>query len=109
MGGRDLVSYILKYLISVNKKWFDKECRLKRHSVRKLANQKHRDPLNNDIRNEYHFALKLYNVKTKRKKELFHEKKLEQLERVSENDPNSFWKALKNMSDELQPGEPAAG
>ncbi|CAB4019870.1 Hypothetical predicted protein [Paramuricea clavata] len=42
-----------------NKKWFDKECRLKRHSVRKLANQKHRDPLNNDIRNEYHFALKI--------------------------------------------------
>jgi hypothetical protein len=41
-----------------NKKWFDKKCRLKRHSVRKLANQKPRGPLNNDIRNEYHLALK---------------------------------------------------
>ena len=28
-------------------------------------------------------------------------KKLEELERVSENDPNSFWKLLKNMSDDL--------
>ena len=29
-----------------NKKWFDKECRLKRHEFRKLANKKLRDPLN---------------------------------------------------------------
>ena len=29
-----------------NKKWFDKECRLKRHELRKLANKKHRDPFN---------------------------------------------------------------
>ena len=27
-----------------NKKWFDKECRLKRHELRKLANKKHQDP-----------------------------------------------------------------
>ena len=25
----------------MNKKWFDKECRFKRHELRKLANQKH--------------------------------------------------------------------
>ncbi len=31
-----------------NKKWFDKECRIKRHQLRKLANQKHKDPSNND-------------------------------------------------------------
>ena len=51
-----------------NKKWFDKECRLKRHSVRKLANQKHRDPLNNEIRNEYHNALRIYKDTLKHKK-----------------------------------------
>ena len=27
-----------------NKKWFDKECRLKRHELRKLANKKHQRP-----------------------------------------------------------------
>ena len=27
-----------------NKKWFDEECRLKRHELRKLANKKHQDP-----------------------------------------------------------------
>ena len=31
--------------ISSNKKWFDKECRYKIHELRKLSNQKHRDPL----------------------------------------------------------------
>ena len=35
---------------TVTKKWFDKECRLKRHDVRKLANAKHQDPTNIDIR-----------------------------------------------------------
>jgi hypothetical protein len=85
-----------------NKKWFDKECRLQRHSVRRLANQKHRDPLNyTEIRGKYHATLKIYKNTLKCKKEHFHEKKLEELERVSENDPNSFWKLLKNMSDDF--------
>jgi hypothetical protein len=58
-----------------NKKWFDKECRLQRHSVRRLANQKHRDPLNTEIRDKYHATLKIYKNTLKRNKELFHEKK----------------------------------
>ena len=37
-----------------NKKRFDKECRLKRHELRKLANKKHQDPLNTIIREQYH-------------------------------------------------------
>ena len=32
-----------------NKKWFDHECRIKRHELRKLSNQKHRDPLNPEL------------------------------------------------------------
>ena len=38
--------------ISSNKKWFDKECCYKRHELRKLSNQKHRDPLNSTLREE---------------------------------------------------------
>ena len=38
----------------INKKWFDKDCRLKRHQVRKLANLKRKDPLNESIRYEFH-------------------------------------------------------
>ena len=36
-----------------NNKWFDKECRLKRHELRKLANKKHQDSLNTIIREQY--------------------------------------------------------
>ena len=43
-----------------NKKWFDKECRLKRHELRKLANKKHLDPLNTTIREQYHDTLAQY-------------------------------------------------
>ena len=43
-----------------NKKWFDKECRLKRHELRKVANSKHQDPLNTIIREQYHDTLAQY-------------------------------------------------
>ena len=38
---------------NLKKKWFDKECRLKRHKLRKLSNEKHRDPLNTTAREKY--------------------------------------------------------
>jgi hypothetical protein len=88
--------------MSVIKNGSIKNVGLQRHSSRKLANQKHCDPLNTEIRDKYHITLKIYKNTLKHKKELFHEKKQEELERVSENDPNSFWKLLKNMSDDFE-------
>lgn len=44
--------------LSSNKKWFDKECRLKRHELRKLANKEHRNLLNPIIREQYHDTLR---------------------------------------------------
>ena len=52
----------------MNKTWFDKECRFKRHELCKLANQKHRDPTNLAIREAYHNALKSYKETLKRKR-----------------------------------------
>ena len=40
-----------------NKKCFGKECRLKRHELRKLASKKHQDPLNTIIREQYRDTL----------------------------------------------------
>ena len=42
----------------LNKKWFHKESRFKWHESRKLANKKHRDPMNTTIREQYHDTLK---------------------------------------------------
>ena len=43
-----------------DKKWFDKDCKMKRSTLRKLSNQKHRDPLNISIRESYHITLREY-------------------------------------------------
>ena len=50
------------------KKWFDKECRPKRHELRKLSNKKHNNPMDEDLRKVYHSVLKEYNALLKFKK-----------------------------------------
>ena len=55
---KDKSSKTRKHIKSLsNKQRFDKECRLKRHELRKLANKKHQDPLNTTIREQYHDTL----------------------------------------------------
>jgi hypothetical protein len=85
-----------------NKKWFDKECKFKRHAVRKLANKKHRYPTNINIINKYHTALTIDKETLEIKKKQFQNDKLNELERTVENNPNSFWKTLQNISDEIE-------
>ena len=84
-----------------NKKWFDKECQIKRHQLRKLANQKHRNPSNNDIRDSYHSALKDYKHTLEIKKSKFHHDKIQELENAT-NDCLLFWKLLKNRADDIE-------
>jgi len=37
-----------------NKKLLDEECRFKKQELRKISNQKHKDPLNANFREQYH-------------------------------------------------------
>ena len=91
---------------TANKKWFDKECRIKRHNLRKLANRKHNDPNNSEIRNAYHNALKDYKNTLEIKKNKFQNEKIEELENATK-DPTLFWKLLKNSSDDICQNENA--
>ena len=68
------------------KKWFDKDCRIKQHDLRKLSNLKHRDPTNVELRKNYHDALKSYKVTLQLKQSEFHNKKMNELETASQND-----------------------
>ena len=86
---------------TTNKKWFDKECRFKRHTVRKIANKKHKDPQNLNLRNSYHEVLKDYKNTLRRKKDEFYQQKLNELESAAEKNPQSFWKVLKTVDDEI--------
>ena len=95
-----IIKYRHKINNVANKKWFDKECRIKRHQLRKVANQKHRDPNNNEIRISYHTALKEYKNTLEMKKNKFHQERIQELEKASK-DPISIWKILKTSTDDL--------
>ena len=68
-----------------NKKWFDKECRLKRHELRKLANKKHQDPLNTIIREQYHDTLAQYKKLLHSKKTDYYNVKISEPEKTTDN------------------------
>ena len=89
-----------------NKKWFDSECRLKRHEVRKLSNQKHRDPLNSEIREKFHQTLNEYkNLDLKKKN--FQKEKTKELDEISSNpDKSLFWSCLKSIDDTIPQKNP---
>ena len=60
---------------SSNKKWCDCECRLKRHELRKLSNEKHREPLNSELRKRYHKTLNDYKKLLETEKREFQKQK----------------------------------
>jgi len=79
-------------LLSSNKKWFDKERRLERHELRKLANLKHQDPLNITLREGYHTVLKQYkSLLTQKRNEYYHTKIPELENTVDNSDSRNFW------------------
>ena len=88
---------------SSNKKWFDKGCRLKRHELRKLANLKHRDPINVTLREGYHTVLKQYKSLLTRKKNEYYQTKISELESTVDNsDSRNFWNCLESMDDSVK-------
>ena len=89
--------------LPANKKWFDKDCRLKRHELRKLANLKHRDPLNITLREKYHTVLNQYKSLLKEKRKEYYHAKISELEKTVDNsNSRSFWNCLKSMDDSVQ-------
>jgi len=89
-----------KRIKSLSKKWFVKECRLKRHELRKLANKKHLDPLNTTIREQYHDTLAQYKKLLNSKNNDYYNAKISELEKTADNsDTKTFWQCLKSMDD----------
>ena len=68
-----------------NKKRFDKECRLKRHELRKLANNEHQDPLNTTIREQHHDTLVQYKKLLNSKKNDYYNAKISELQKTADN------------------------
>ena len=90
---------------SPSKKWFDKECRLKRHELRKLSNEKQRDPLNNKVREKYHTTLQQYKKLLNHKRSEYYNLKISELENITYNsssDTKTFWNCAKSMDDSIK-------
>ena len=93
---------------TANKKWFDRECRLKRHELRKVSNQKHRDPFNSEIREKFHKTLTDYKKLLDSKRRAFQTEKSLKLDELGLNPNNaSFWNCLKSMDDTIVENVPA--
>ncbi len=75
---------------NTNEKWFDDECKRIRTTVRNLSNKKHRDPDNQELRLQYHEALKVYKQTLKAKKEEHTEQLFQTMEESINT--NNFWK-----------------
>jgi len=81
---------------SSNKKWFDKECRLK-------SNLNHRDPLNIILREGYHTVLKQYKSLLAQRRNEYYPTQISELENTVDNsDSRNFWNCLKSMNDSVK-------
>ena len=90
------------------KKWFDRECRLKRHELRKVSNQKHRDPFNSELREKFHKTLTDYKKFLDSKRKAFQTEKSLKFDELGLNPDNaSFWNCLKSMNDTIVENVPA--
>ena len=94
--------------ITSNKKWFDPKCRLKRHELRQLSNQKHRDPLNSELREKFPKPLNVFKKLLDSKRKEFQKEKTLQLDELALNpDKASFSSCLKSMNDTIDENVPA--
>ena len=68
-----------------------------------MANQKHRDPLNAILREEYHAVLKQYKTLLNNKRNEYYNNKISELENTTFNsDQKHFWNCLKSMDDSVK-------
>ena len=81
----------------ITKKWFDYDCKTLRSSLKKLSNKKHRNPLDTELRKEYHVQNKTFKKLIKQKKQQFVDSKINEL--ISNENNRKFWDTLKSMNE----------
>uniref|UniRef100_A0A671UAW8 ribonuclease H n=1 Tax=Sparus aurata TaxID=8175 RepID=A0A671UAW8_SPAAU len=79
-----------------NNKWFDSDCKNIRKTLRKLSNEKHRDPNNQNIRLRYHDTLKQYKHTLRAKKDKHSRTQLSEIEESLES--NQFWQKWNTLN-----------
>ena len=81
----------------ITTKWFNYDCKTLRSSLKKLSNKKHRNPLDTELRKEYHVQNKTFKKLIKQKKQQFVDSKINEL--ISNENNRKFWDTLKSMNE----------
>ena len=79
-----------------NDKWFDEECKNLRKKLRKLSNQKHRNPENLSLRINYGESQKQYRKTPQKKKEHHIRNQPNEIEESIES--KHFWENWKTLN-----------
>ena len=69
--------------------WYDIECHNLKKKLNHVSNQKHKNPLDENIRLDYHYLNKKYKGLLRGKKRIHQNVKMKEL--VNTNNPNQFW------------------
>ena len=73
--------------------WYDIECHNLKKKLSHVSNQKHKNPLDENIRLDYHYLNKEYKGLLRGKKRIHQNVKMKEL--VNTNNPNQFWSTTK--------------
>ena len=81
------------------KAWHDQDCFSLKKELKTLDKIRFLFPLDKNIRMQYFIKLKTYKETVRRKKRMFKQGLVDQLERLSQTDPNSYWKLVEKLKD----------
>ena len=89
--------------MNIKKRWFNKECNVARKLMRNMSNIKHRNPNDQSIRDAYYQSSKNFQDICKQQKDIFWNKKIQDLEENCMNNPNtnSFWDIWKDFRENV--------
>jgi len=75
-----------------SQKWFDNECYISKRKLNRISNDKHRNPFDMNLRQQYHSVKKQFKKLTKSKKFIHMQSKIDNL--IENKNSHQFWKNL---------------
>ena len=88
-----------KMISTPNKKWFDRDCYIKRKVVKSLLNAINRQPNNRDLQAKYFARREASDRTMKQKKKAYKQKLISNLKDALDKDPQTVWKMLRELKD----------
>ncbi|MCG8429717.1 MAG: reverse transcriptase family protein [Candidatus Omnitrophica bacterium] len=82
---------------SLDKKWFDSECRNTLNDLKRLASQLRKDPYNVNLIQLYRNSRKTYKRLLRHKRNHFQKNILSQLEKMKNDKPRAFWNLFNDL------------